>query len=241
LNVRRRSVIITVAAAVAIAACGGDDDTSPASTDGETPPAAGTSATVGDTVPGEPVPTIAPDLPEEFLPGTGPVEVFGDPLPPFPQAGDDPAIGMLAPVLIGENLDGVPTRVDAVVDGPTWVVFLAHWCSHCNAEIPVINQMRDDGRIPDGVNVVGVSTAFNPGRPNWPPDEWLEDMGWTFPAINDGIDTARETYIAAAGFGIGGFPFSMLVDVDGTVTARWGGERNPDEIEVLLNENLTLS
>ena len=101
--------------------------------------------------------------------------------------------------------------------------------------------MRDDGRIPDGVNVVGVSTAYNPGRPNWPPDEWLADQDWKFPAINDGIDTAQETYIAASGFGIGGFPFSMLVDLDGTVTARWAGERSPDEIEALLNENLTLS
>ncbi len=237
----RRSVIITLAAAVALAACGGDDDTPSVATSGGSASSAETPAPTGNTVPGEPVPTIAPDVPDEFLPGVGPVAVVGDPLPPFPQSGEDPALGMLAPVLVGEDVDGVPTRIDAVVDGPTWIVFLAHWCPHCNDEIPVINQMRDDGRIPDGVNVVGVSTAYNPGRPNWPPDEWLADQDWEFPAINDGIDTAQETYIAASGFGIGGFPFSMLVDLDGTVTARWGGERSPDEIEALLNENLTLS
>ena len=31
------------------------------------------------------------------------------------------------------------------------VVFLAHWCPHCNAEIPVLNEWRDSGEIPDGL------------------------------------------------------------------------------------------
>jgi len=239
-NVRRRITVIGLMAAVALAACGGDDDAESGEGE-EAVPAAESAATAGDTVPGEPVPTIADDVPEEFLAGVGPVAVVGAPLPAAPQSGADAAIGMLAPVLVGENLAGVPTRVDAVVDGPTWMVFLAHWCPHCNDEIPVINQMRDDGMIPEGVNVVGVSTAYNPGRPNWPPDEWLADMGWTYPAINDGVDTSSESYIAASGFGIGGFPFSMLVDVDGTVTARWSGGRTAEELEQLLNDNLTLS
>ena len=236
MNVRRRSTVIGLAAALALAACGGGDEpvADPDQPEAPAPTGAG-------TVPGEPVPTIAPDVPDEFLDGVGPMAAVGAPLPAFPQAGPDPAIGMLAPVLVGENLDGVPMRVDAVVDGPTWIVFLAHWCPHCNDEIPVINEMRRTGMIPDGVNVVGVSTAYNPGRPNWPPDEWLADMDWMYPAMNDGLDTANETYIAASGFGIGGFPFSVLVDVDGTVTARWSGGRTAAELQQFLIENLTLS
>lgn len=235
MKLRRRSVVVSVVATIAIAACGSDEPV----VDPDSPPPA--AATAGDTVPGEPVPTIASDVPDEFLDGVGPVAVVGDPLPAFPQAGADPAVGMSAPVLVGENVDGVPTRVDAVADGPTWFVFLAHWCPHCNDEIPVINQMRDNGMIPDGVNVVGISTAYGPDRPNWPPDEWLEDKDWTYPAINDGIDTVTESYIAASGFGIGGFPFSMLVDGDGTVTARWSGGRTAAELEQLLADNLTVS
>ena len=234
----RRIVAISVVAAAAVSACGGDDD---GSADTSTPASPSEPTEPTDTSdPGGVVPTIAPDLPDEFLDGVGPVAVIGEPLPPFPRDGDDPAVGMKAPVLVGETFDGEPTVIDATVDGPTWVVFLAHWCPHCNDEIPVINQLRDEGRIPDEVNVVAVSTAFNPGRPNWPPGEWLDEMDWTFTAIPDGIDIERETYIAADGFGIGGFPFSMLVDGDGTVTARWSGERSIDELESLLTNNLTL-
>jgi cytochrome c biogenesis protein CcmG, thiol:disulfide interchange protein DsbE len=229
-----------------VAGCGGDDagsTTTPTSTPTttqttttDTPSITNTTAEPGDG----PVLTIAPDLPEEFLDGAGPVAIVGTPLPAYPESSDetDAAVGMTAPVLIGETVDGEPMTVDASVDGPTWVIFLAHWCPHCNDEIPVINQLRDEGRIPDGVNVVAVSTAYNPGRPNWPPDEWLAEKDWTFPAINDGIDTVAGVYIAADAFGIGGFPFSMLVDGDGIVTTRWSGEREPDELVALLEQNL---
>ena len=237
----RRIVAIGLTAAVALAACGGDDDGS-----SETIPPAATDATGDDATDStddespEVVPTIAPDLPEEFLEGTGRVAVVGEPLPAAPDEGDDPAIGMTAPLLVGQTFDGDWVTVDATVDGPTWMVFLAHWCPHCNDEIPVINQLRDEGRIPEGVNVVGVSTAFSPDRPNWPPGEWLDDLDWTFTAIPDGIDTEQQFYIAASGFGIGGFPYSILIDGDGTVTARWSGETPIDELESLLVDNLTL-
>ncbi len=245
----RRFVVVGIAGALALTACGGGDDgddtgsattSSPASPTDATDPTDPTDSP-GPTEPNAPdevTPTIAPDLPDEFLDGVGPVAVVGEPLPPYPMEGDDPAVGMTAPVLIGETFDGEPVRLDASVDGPTWVVFLAHWCPHCNDEIPVINQLRDEGRIPDGVDVVGVSTAFNPGRPNWPPGEWLDELDWTFPAIPDGIDIERETYIAADAFGIGGFPFSVLIDGDGTVVERWSGGRPIDELESLVADNL---
>ena len=50
------------------------------------------------------------------------------------------------------------------------VVLLAHWCPHCNAEIPVLNEWRDSGEIPDGLNIVGVSTGASADAPNFPPD-----------------------------------------------------------------------
>ena len=106
--------------------------------------------------PGDQVQQAGPPI-EEVL---GEVEVTGDALPTYAQ-GDDPAIGMTAPVLVGADYDGNPTRVDPVNDGPTMVIFLAHWCPHCNAEVPKLLQLREDGRIPEGVNVVAGST----GRP----------------------------------------------------------------------------
>ena len=226
-----------VAVLFALAACGGDDDAAdvPAPSDTvETPTTEMTTETAGD----EPVATIAPDLPEPFLGGVGPVAVVGASLPELPDGDDDPAVGMRAPILIGEDLDGAPIRVDASVDGPTWLVFLAHWCPHCNDEIPVINELRDSGAIPDGVNVVGVSTASSPDRPNWPPTDWLEEKDWTFTGVLDGVDTAAGSFIAAEAFGLTAFPFSVLIDGDGVVVQRWSGGREASELSTYLTNSL---
>ena len=209
--------------------------------------------TTGDTVGsqstvangGGPDATISPDLPAEYLPAIGPVEVIGDPLPPLTIGPDDPreddvAVGMRAPVLVGVGYDGATVRIDAAADGPTMVVFLAHWCPHCNAEVPRLNQLRDQGRFPADLNVVAVATASDPSRPNFPPGQWLAGLDWTYPAMADGIDV-QAGYIAAAAYGVSGFPFVALVDGEGNVAARWSGESTPDEVVDRIATYLALS
>jgi cytochrome c biogenesis protein CcmG/thiol:disulfide interchange protein DsbE len=231
----RKSLIVGVIAAVTIAACGGGDD----ATESTVAAPSGTTDSAADVGAG---PTIPADVPEELLKGVGPMEVEGDALPQLPEgAVDDPAVGLTAPVIVAETIFGQPVRIDAAIDGPTWVVFLAHWCPHCNDEIPVIKELRATGQIPEGVNVVAVSTAVAPDRPNWPPVEWLEVTGWPYPAVLDGVDTAEGAYIGLIAFGVTGFPFSVLIDGDGTVAARWSGGRPADELVSLLTTNLTLS
>ena len=203
----------------------------------EADPTETTVAAGGDEVD----PTISPDLPEAFLAGVGPLAIIGEPLPELPVEGDDPAVGMAAPVIIGENFAGEPVRVDPSVDGATWIVFLAHWCPHCNDEIPVINELRDNGGIPDGIDVVGVSTAVNPDRPNYPPGDWLDDKDWTFTAVVDGVNVDEGSFIAATAFGVSGFPFSVLIDADGIVKERWSGGREAAELVSLLTNNLALA
>ena len=140
------------------------------------------------------------------------------------------------PVLAGVDYDGQPVRIDPAADGPTMVVFLAPWCPHCNAEIPKLNSLRDEGRVPDGVNVVAVSTAVNPDRPNFPPDEWLGASGWTFPVLVDDIDPALGNFVASDAYGLAGVPFTTLVDGDGVVIGRWAGERTVDQIAAALDQ-----
>jgi thiol-disulfide isomerase/thioredoxin len=220
----RRTAAATLAAVLALSACGGSSGpiADPATT--------GPVDTLPD--PDGPNATVAPDIPDEFEDLIGPVEVIGDALPPLVNEDQsaDPAVGTPAPVLVGVGYDGRAVRIDAKQSGPTMVVFLAHWCSHCNAEIPVLNDLRDDGRIPDSVNVVAVSTAVTPGQPNFPPDEWLDKKDWTYPAIADGIDMQSESFIGASAFGVSGFPFIALIDASGDVAARWSGGRDPNEI-----------
>ena len=253
MNRHRRLAAIGLSTALALTACGSEADTAAtdmAATDmaATDTAATGTGSTSSETAvttadPGSSdavVPTIDPEVPEQYLPGIGPVAVIGESLPALPDSGDDPAVGMRAPLLVAENFDGVSMSVNPAADGPTWLIFLAHWCPHCNDEIPVINTLRDEGRIPDGVDVVAVSTAVSPDRPNFPPGQWLEDRDWSYPAIADGIDTGRETFIAADAYGVSGFPFSVLVDGDGTVVKRWSGERDPDDIVAMLTNDLAL-
>ncbi len=235
-----RSVLAGLVAVLALAGCGGDDDPAPPSASEAT-----SDTSPGDTSPADsdgPNATISPDLPEELEGEVGPVEVVGDSLPSLDRAeiADDPALGMTAPILVGEDFDGTTVRIDAASDGPTMVVFLAHWCPHCNAEVPRLNELRDEGRFPEGLNIVAVSTGVNPGRPNFPPSQWFDDMDWTYPVLVDGVDMQRQTYIAADAYGLDAYPFIALLDADGAVAARWSGEHEPDEVIELISEHLGL-
>ena len=164
----RHSLLATgLAASMLLTACGSDDDPvadpvpttapadsdAPADTPADVPPDA--------TVPGAPDATVPADLPEEYVGAVGPVEIIGESLPYLETdvVADDPAVGEPAPVLVGLDFEGNPLRIDAAEAGPTMVAFVAHWCPHCNDEIPVLNELRDEGAFPADLNIVGVSTA----------------------------------------------------------------------------------
>lgn len=222
----RRSAALLVVGAFALAACGGDaepvadpDEPAPERPVDTRPPVDG------------PESTLSPDVPDDYEGQIGPVDVIGDPLPPLVDGAADTAIGQQAPVLVGLDPEGRPIRIDPANDGPTMLVFLAHWCPACNEEIPKLNRMRNFAQFPEGLNVVGISTAVGPDRPNWPPVEWLrEDREWRMPAMLDGIDTEREAFIAADAYGLTAFPFVVMVDADGVVVDRWSGGREAEEI-----------
>ena len=155
------------------------------------------------------------------------VTVTGDPLPPLESADDDPAVGTQAPVLDGENFDGDPVVIgDPEAGAPTMVVFLAHWCPHCNAEIPELIELNEQGRLPDELTVVGVSTAVAPDRDNYPPSEWIVEKGWPWEIMVDGDD-----FTALDAYGGTGFPFTVMLDENGVVLARKSGSGSADEIE----------
>ena len=67
----------------------------------------------------------------------GAVEIDGTALPPLAGATPDadPAVAMAAPTLTGTNFEGDPVTVPSS-ERPTLLVFAAHWCPHCQAEIP---------------------------------------------------------------------------------------------------------
>src|SRR6476659_3113502 len=81
----------------------------------------------------------------------GPVTVNGTALAVRPDSGSDPAVGEPVPEISGvSTLDGSPITIAA--DGKPKLIFVvAHWCPHCQKEVPLIQQWIDDGQVPDGV------------------------------------------------------------------------------------------
>lgn len=157
------------------------------------------------------------------------VTVGGTPLVELPDDAPDPAIGQAAPTLRGEDPEG--DKVTAPTTGKaTVVLFLAHWCPHCQAEVPVLQDWVDAGNQPDDVDLVAVATAMNEARPNYPSSDWLEREGWTSPVIADSDAQAMAAY------GLSAFPFWVAIGADGQVIERLTGELTVDQITALFTE-----
>lgn len=146
-----------------------------------------------------------------------PIAIDGSALPELPDEGNDPALGMTAPVLTGQSFDGAP--VSTAGDSPRLLLFVAHWCPHCQREVPQLVEWAEQGGVPDGVDVVVVSTAVDSNAPNYPPSSWLDDERVAWPVVAD--DAART---GATAMGLSGFPYFVLLRADGTVAWRGSGE-----------------
>jgi thiol-disulfide isomerase/thioredoxin len=159
-------------------------------------------------------------------------EVFdtdAEPLPRLMSVEDDPAIGMLAPVVSGVDPDGEPMTVPG--PGPAVIVTLAHWCPHCQREVPILVRLQESGRWPSGVALYAISSFVDESRGNYPPSEWLEREGWTAPIL---VDT--EYREAVAMYGITSTPGMVWIDAAGTVVLRTSGTIPASTMEVLLGQ-----
>jgi thiol-disulfide isomerase/thioredoxin len=158
---------------------------------------------------------------------TAAVKVTGTPLPDYDATkATDPGVGETIPTLTGKSVfDGTPVTIGPGDGQPQAVVFVAHWCPHCQAEVPRIVSLAKDG-VFDGVKVSAVATGTNEAADNYPPSAWLKREDWPFPVMADTPDgTAGQAY------GLTGYPYFVLVNADGTVAARGTGEIPPDQIK----------
>jgi thiol-disulfide isomerase/thioredoxin len=159
-----------------------------------------------------------------------PVAIAGDALPPLPDSGsNDPAVGTRMPEIKGRSFDG--SQLDILPDGtPKVIFFLAHWCPHCQREVPLVVDWINQSGDPDNVGLYAVATGTSPERPNYPPSAWLRRSRWPIPTIAD-----DERGTAANAVGLTGFPFYVATSGDGTVVARRSGELTVSQLEQLVD------
>jgi thiol-disulfide isomerase/thioredoxin len=166
----------------------------------------------------------APTLPPST--GASPPPSSTGALPAFVATSGDPADGLPIPEVHGTSFDGAPVAITA--DGrPKLLLFLAHWCPHCQREVPAVQSWLDAGRLPAGVDLISIATAIDPNRPNYPPDAWLQREHWTPPVLVDAGGSV------AARYGLSAFPYWIAVDGGGQVVSRLTGELTPDQLDVL--------
>lgn len=161
-----------------------------------------------------------------------PVQAEGEILSALEDPDNDPARGKIAPVVNGFGFDGAPLTI-APTGKPMLLVFLAHWCPHCNAEIPRLIEWKDSGAMPGDLEVIGVSTGARDDAPNWPPSQWVVDKAWPWPVMADSEDQG-----AALAYGVSGYPGLILLNGDGKVLARRSGEAGIDALKAWAEEFL---
>lgn len=162
------------------------------------------------------------------------VTVQGTPLPTLQQSDNDPTRNTPAPALSGYDFRGNPISINTPEDTRnTLLVFLAHWCPHCNEEVPKLIDWREKGLIPDNLRVVGITTGSRNDAPNWPPSDWIEEKKWPFEVLAD-----DEKQTAALAYGLNAYPFMAVVDADGNVRTRFSGVVEPTALTEIITSAL---
>ena len=154
--------------------------------------------------------------------------VTGEALPVLQDNATDPAIGLPIPEVVGADFAGNEVTISR--DGRSKViVFLAHWCPHCQYEVPILRDFVEQGLVPEEVDLYSVTTGISATRENYPPSEWLEREGWNIPLIVDDTgNTVGEV------FGLSAYPFWVIVGPDDTVLGRLAGRIEAENLPALL-------
>ena len=179
----------------------------------------GLAIAIGVTLSSEPV---AAGLPE------GEINVDGESLPQYAGENDDNvALGLAAPTFSAPDQNSEIFQLEKNGNSKA-LLFLAHWCPHCQREVPIVQRFIDSNGVPPGIDVIAVATSIDRGRDNYPPQEWLEREGWSESQIYDLDREIGEAY------GLNAFPYWVFLDKDLNVLARRTGNLPEDMVGALL-------
>ena len=205
--------------------------------DGENDSATSVSPVATEEVPEETVEEETVSTPgpvqsdsEEFW-EIAPVEILGDPIPANAE------IGAAAPAFKAQrNNSGDLIMIDPADGTVRLIGFFAHWCPHCQREVPRVSQWLAENGVPEEIEIIAISTAVREGAPNYPPSEWFVNENWPTQIFVD----SEESELANA-YGLGGFPYWILVDATGTVIHQSSGELTEEQFGYLVDLAISIA
>lgn len=149
-------------------------------------------------------------------------------LPVFDSSDGDAARCQRVPTLVGKDLDGNALTIGASDHQAKVIVFVAHWCPHCQREVPLLQRHLDHAPLPKGVELLTISTDVRPAAPNYPPQAWLARERWPTPVFDDATNKVAKAY------GLTSFPYFVVTDSDGRVLQRASGELTTKAFDALV-------
>ena len=146
------------------------------------------------------------------------VGVSGTSLEMYGSEKNDPAIGEPFPTVSGVDTTGKKMKI-APNGSPMAVLVLAHWCPHCQKEVPLLQDWLEKNKVPKGVKLYALATGSDATRENFPPQKWLKKEKWQVRTMLDDKDGTGGEQL-----GTNSFPYFIFVDKDGNVQKRTSGE-----------------
>ena len=161
----------------------------------------------------------------------GSPNVDGTQLPQFDhEAESDGAVGLRAPDVEGTDFEGLSARF-----GDTGVrqlvLVTAPWSPVGEMALRELGSDFEVLADDDSISLVLVVTYMSDDRPNWPPDEWLDAVGFPGDVLVD--DTSQSI---ASALGVSVLPFWVLIDETGTVLARSSGIMPSEDLDDFIAE-----
>ena len=169
-------------------------------------------------------------IPQGAVRQTSFADVLDTALPRFESAAGDPAIGMDAPSFTASYFNNSEVTVTPGDGTPKIVLFLAHWCPHCQVEVTDLTEWFGINGVPTDVEIVAISTGIDEGAPNYPPATWLLREGWPTPVLRDSAQGDL-----SAGYGLSGYPYLVAIDGDGKVVSRSSGQLPDGQWDVIVS------
>ena len=152
--------------------------------------------------------------------------ISGAVLPEAPFEGHDSAVGLPAPLATGTGPDGTTVTIGLPLQA---VMFMAHWCPACQAELPELVEQMRTGLKAEGVELI-IVTTFSDGDAGSDRASWLAAEGWQGRALLDGPQSTSATL-----YGVSAVPTLVLIDADGLIRLRKVGRTDPGQLQELLN------